>query len=790
MIELPHRRIAHRRRARDGHGRRGPLLPGRPRRVGGPPGPRPTRSAARRSRRTSRGSSTSCRTARIDVTGPDPARARRRRVHRPVRRPRPVVHRPARAVHHGRAEERGPALPPLHRPPGDRPGRLGRRAPRRRGPSTTSRRPSSTEIRALVRRGDAAPRAAAAAARRHRDRRPAGQRDRDAGLGHATRPDLTDDLLARPRALVRRAARRRRQPYPVDPTTLAGPRPSRSPDEAWAGPLRVDLGRFMRDRFAAYVAALREMAEGQRRRATSRCSSTSTAPRAATACPSPSGSASWSRPTPASRAWSSGSDHYLGEVTLDTTTDIHFINACMDAVNGARPAAHVAGVRGGDRRLRRRASRALYDPSTADLKTRLCLAQGNRLDQLLPAGRRHQPAARRGRGRRQRPDQLHRRAPRDGGADRSPGRARPGFAATDAGLPGGGRKRSWLADMDEEHDDLALGFVLDAFMTEYHHPGSRGDDRRRRRPRGHRGPGQRKALWRSLLFAGYRFGAVDLQDPDPAPGISGGARHGSYLSRAGPAALRRPRRAGGGLLLLGRLPERDLEERQCTVLADALGLGPARSVRDTGHYYPVGRRATAGPLRGPETRVGWRQELAPEPRRRRADRRRTARCAGSTCPRRRPGVVLAAELPSDPDLFDRALAAPRCAPRGVDRRRRCPGVITTTTASEDGQRALHLINISGAPMRDGHRRRRRALRGGRSRCRRARGTSCRSASTSRGVRLVGGTGEVAGVEDGAISFCSLLGVGDSPGHSTSPQGPRCCPTTATTSRRSPTARCA
>ena len=73
--------------------------------------------------------------------------------------------------------------------------------------------------------------------------------------------------------------------------------------------------------------------------------------------------------------------------------------------------------------------------------------------------------------------------------------------------------------MDEEHDDLALGFMLDAFATEYHHPGQRVmtavvDDLA-----AHRGPGQRKALWRSLLFAGFRFGAVDLQDRD-------GARHG------------------------------------------------------------------------------------------------------------------------------------------------------------------------------------------------------------------------------------------------------------------------
>ena len=94
-----------------------------------------------------------------------------------------------------------------------------------------------------------------------------------------------------------------------------------------------------------------------------------------------------------------------------------------------------------------------------------------------------------------------------------------------------------------------------------------------------------------------------------------------------------------------------------------------------------------------------------------------------------------------------------------------PGVITTTTASEDGQRALHLINISGAPMPttvtvDGV-----ELFDGRPLQVPPRsGYVLPLGLDVGGVRLIGGTGEVAGVEDGAISFCSLLGVGDGPGH--------------------------
>ena len=74
--------------------------------------------------------------------------------------------------------------------------------------------------------------------------------------------------------------------------------------------------------------------------------------------------------------------------------------------------------------------------------------------------------------------------------------------------------------MDEDHDDVPLGLVLDAYATEYHHPGSAVmtevvEDLRRTAA-----PGQRRALWRSLLLGGYRFGAVHLQDAtEPLPSL-------------------------------------------------------------------------------------------------------------------------------------------------------------------------------------------------------------------------------------------------------------------------------
>ena len=74
----------------------------------------------------------------------------------------------------------------------------------------------------------------------------------------------------------------------------------------------------------------------------------------------------------------SGSDHYLGDLTIAQRRDLYLINAFMAAVHDAdQPLTSVefeagTGDYGGD-------LATPYDPSAVDLKTRLCVAQGNRL---------------------------------------------------------------------------------------------------------------------------------------------------------------------------------------------------------------------------------------------------------------------------------------------------------------------------------------------------------------------------------------------------------------------------
>lgn len=126
-------------------------------------------------------------------------------------------------------------------------------------------------------------------------------------------------------------------------------------------------------------------------------------------------------------------------------------------------------------------------------------------------------------------------------------------------------------------------------------------------------------------------------------------------------------------------------------------------------------------------------------------------------------VHLAAELPSSRELFSRAVERLGATP-GVTTRTPWPGVVTTTTASQDGQRALHLVNLSGATMPVEVTLEGRALTEAPLRVPARSGYVLPLGLDVGGVRLVGGTGEVAGVEEGAIRFRPLLGAGEGPGY--------------------------
>ena len=125
MIELRDRRIVIDGAPSHDHGRRGALLPGGPGRVGRPVGQAGWRSAARCVASYIPWLFHELPDGTIDLTGRTRPERDLGRVHRPLRRARAGLLRPARAVRDGRAEERGAAVPAVHRASGDRPGRLG-----------------------------------------------------------------------------------------------------------------------------------------------------------------------------------------------------------------------------------------------------------------------------------------------------------------------------------------------------------------------------------------------------------------------------------------------------------------------------------------------------------------------------------------------------------------------------------------------------------------------------------------------------------------------------------------
>ena len=483
--------------------------------------------------------------------------------------------------------------------------------------------------------------------------------------------------------------------YPVDLDDAdAWTRAVRSPGEAWAPALRVDLGTFMRNRFARYVHALRVFAEDAGIRDVPFIINIH-GTEGGSGEPFPIGISQLVETYSGVPGMLSGSDHYVGDLTLNTATDLYVMNGFMAAVHDKdQPLTSVefeagTGDYGGG-------NDSLSEPSTADLKTRLCVAQGNRLiNYYLFAGGINPPLDRPvGDGN----DRISFTGERHGtAAPVGPGGERTlSYAPTAGVIAAINTHESWLARMDEEHDDLALGLVLDAYMTEYRYPDSAAMSAIVTDLAAHRGAGQRKALARSLLLGGYRFGALDLQvdrTNQPLPRVIALAT-GRHLSRTVQERLVAHLDGGGGLILLGPLPELDLEGLPCRTLADALAVTGGEVIWGGPRYYPSVRTASWLPEIA-ETRVGWLQPLKAA----RGESLLVDVATGLSCGleiRRGTGraVLLAAEIPSDPVMF--AAIARHCgAEPGLSVEASVPGLFATTTATADGQRLVHLINVTG-----------------------------------------------------------------------------------------------
>lgn len=516
-------------------------------------------------------------------------------------------------------------------------------------------------------------------------------------------PDLTDFVLADFVAWLgkRHSAEVLAARYPF---SLGDVSSFRSPDEEWVGAFTQDLGHYQRDRFARYIAALRSYAE---------TSGVTGVPFIVNVHGTSNGRGD-TFPIGISQLVESyrgvpglvaGTDHYLGELTLRNVADLYLINAFMDAVNDADQPLTSVEFEAGDGDYGNDLS-VVHDPSTVDLKTRLCVAQGNRLINyyIFTGGVNPRLPRLVGDGN----DRIGFTGERHGvHAPVGPeGQLNLSYARTAAVVGAVRAVEPLLATMSEQHDDVAMAFVPDYFMTESVYPSSvlakKISDNLARHRFG--GPGQLMA--RAMLLGGYRFGSVALDPsyarnapltPDLVPTLALGSA--SYLSGEVQTELVEYLQAGGRLLLCGEVPSFDLEGRPCTVLRDALGLVP-RSFTHSSHAYFVSVCATGWASPRPERRVGYAQGFSASSDAFLVDYQTGDGCGFDVTVGAGRAVVISCDYPGDISLYRSALerlGAPARMRHDASR----SSLVLTTTANEAGERFVHALNLDGYPTEFG-----------------------------------------------------------------------------------------
>ncbi len=387
----------------------------------------------------------------------------------------------------------------------------------------------------------------------------------------------------------------------------------------------------------------------------------------------------------------SGSDHYLEGFTRSTGPDLYVMNAFMDAVH--RPEQPLTslefsagsqdyGESGGHRDSR----------SDQGFKVRLSLAQGNRLiNYYLMAGGRNPMLP----------------EPVGDGNDRIAFTGeRHGFAApinpegvldpTWHGLKDVHRAinpvREKLAVMEEEHDRMALAFAPDWWKADYKY-----------------GPvmeeivqeleWMREPLYRLsrfMLWCGLRYTARDIQNRPLDPAIQPGLAAASPGLMDGPVQekLAAYVQAGGRLLIYGDFPDRDLELKPCTILAEALGLRIAGKRQDSSHLYLSVRGEGLFSFE-PEVRIWSGRAFSADPRQGETLLRivHTGEPVAAACEAGRGrAVVIASPYVWHKRVYQEALKWLGCEPKLVSD---APfdGVIHTTQRSPDGERFLTILNV-------------------------------------------------------------------------------------------------
>lgn len=474
---------------------------------------------------------------------------------------------------------------------------------------------------------------------------------------------------------------------------------------AWAAELRSpgekslalhhDLGLFMRDRFACYVSTLSQYA--RQNGVTGPFIINVHGTGGGRARNFPIGISQLHKTWATADQITSGSDLYLGDLTVANVADLYVVNAMLKATLGERPATAMefeagTGNYGFD-------MGELYAPEAVKLKTILSTAQGFRLLNFYMLAGGENPSfgtADDGIDRLASTGQLHGYA-----APIAPdGQVNATYHAIAQAMASVNGVRDILSTSEEENDGFALGLVLDHYLSEYHHPASRLRSEQVADLERYRGMGPRDILTRALLLGGFSFPCVNLQSEVPQYPVVVLAT-GRTLGRQVQQNLADYVIKGGKLLLVGLLPECDHDGEACTILGDALGLRSAGrvvdAVRESGPYWPtVKAHSWVSPR--PDQRVTEAQLLSCSDGRRcnvlLTEIASQLPCAVEVDAGQGKAIVLGCDYPADLDFYRAIMSALGVEPRwrlvGADG----PGVVVTSTLSEEGDRLVHMINVA------------------------------------------------------------------------------------------------
>lgn len=468
----------------------------------------------------------------------------------------------------------------------------------------------------------------------------------------------------------------------------------RSPKESYSLQLMKDLGYYMRHRFAKYVATLRGYAEefGVKN------------------IPfiinihGTSGGRGFTYPIGISQLYESytqgdgylsGSDIYFGDLTVENFQDLYLINGFMDAVHLPDQPLTSVEFNCGDGNFGNNLS-GRYDPSAADFKTRMCIAQGNRLlNYYLFAG-----------GKNYRFDRTY----CDGNDRIASTGEHHGFAAPVG--PEGKLNYTFprmarsvktmmavsekIAVMNEEHDPISFAFIPDYYMSEYRYPKSKKMEEVISNLTKNRGASSWESMARAMLLIGYRFGSVDIQNKPLSVKETAvlALPSAKYMDKKIQEKLVTYLREGGKLLLYGEVPQFDMEGNKCTVLANALDVKVIGEKHDAHRYYlSVETLNWAAPR--PESRTHFIQVLDSNtavPILRVYGTNEV--CGVEAKVGKGRAIVIAAYYPCDltffRSVFKQLDVQPALTHDFADH-----GIFSTSTINGNNERFIHLLNLDG-----------------------------------------------------------------------------------------------